>query len=568
MTTWAYGVTTVPDRLASGLLERTLKSLSKSGFPKPRLFIDGLPTSVTESVSGLEVTCRNPSIRTYGNFHLGLSELFIRNAHADLYAMFQDDFVTYKNLRKYLEGCRYPKKGYLNLYTFPQNQKNTEGWYLSNQLGKGAVALVFNNEAVQALLNSNYWIGRPASNPGNKDRLWKFIDGGIVEALKKAGFKEYVHNPSLVQHTGDRSSVGNARQEKAPSFRGEEFDALKLLKSNPRVAVKSKKTDRIGLVGYSTASGLGEVNRQLAKYGDLYRWLVKPHSKHEMIQPPEDVDHLSCPNDSKVRDFVRSVDTVLFIETPYYKNLVGVCEQEGKRVVCVPMMEWMPAGAKGWPQGVDLFICPTKYCFDQFAHVVPCVHFPWPVDTERFSYIERTICNQFLFINGHGGWKGRKGSKAVREVLKRWPDIPLVVHDQTRANWSVQTLTPVQENHELYKYGDVLISPHSVDGLGLEAMEAMACGMPVISTDGRPWDEIPAIERVCATVEKKTVKRPVNWYSPDPDTLTSLCKSLLGKTILEDSQKVRKWAESRSWNEQAKEFTELVRRGKPSRSSR
>ncbi|MCK9569097.1 hypothetical protein M0R72_09155 [Candidatus Pacearchaeota archaeon] len=224
---WSYGVTTVPNR-KNTLLPKTLASLAKAGFECPRLFIDGAESNAEYAHLDLEITVRAPSIRTFGNWTLGLAELYIRNPNADRYAMFQDDFVTYRNLRSYLEQLPYPDRGYCNLYTFPRNQalcNGKKGWCLSDQLGKGAVALVFNREAVLTLLCHEHMVNRPQ----DPKRGWRAIDGGIVTALKKAGWKEYIHNPSLVQHTGILSSMGNAKHQQAISFKGEGFDAMKLL---------------------------------------------------------------------------------------------------------------------------------------------------------------------------------------------------------------------------------------------------------------------------------------------------------------------------------------------------
>lgn len=337
MTTWAYGVTAVSSRLSSGLLERTLKSLSLGGFPEPRLFIDGIPNeALPDFASSLQVTCHNPPIRVYGNFHLGLSELFIRDPHADLYAMFQDDFVTYKNLRQYLEQCHYPNKGYWNLYTFPQNEKPQAGWYFSNQLGKGAVALVFSNEAVRALLTNSFWISRPAINHKDPNRKWKFVDGGIVEAMKQQGYKEYVHNPSLVQHTGTKSSLGNAKQELARTFRGEDFDALRLI-ANPapqapvvQMPVKPDRPPRIGLVSMPDQLAI-----KIATELDPYRWLVRPHPVTGLSGIPDDLEFISCPVGQKVEKFVTDVDVVVFIKSPPYENVISCCEKHNKRMVCL-----------------------------------------------------------------------------------------------------------------------------------------------------------------------------------------------------------------------------------------
>jgi hypothetical protein len=142
--------------------------------------------------------------------------------------------VCVRGLRLYLDHAPYPGDGYLNLYTFPSNQqlcpKDNEGnpavgWYESNQMGRGAVALVFSQEAVEELLSSRYMFQRPKC----PRRGHKAIDGGVVSALKEVGFKEMVHNPGLVQHTGVVSSMGNRPHEQCPSFPGEEFDLRTLL---------------------------------------------------------------------------------------------------------------------------------------------------------------------------------------------------------------------------------------------------------------------------------------------------------------------------------------------------
>lgn len=228
---WAYGITTVPGRIGN-LFDRTLFSLANAGFDEPRIFIDDCDTIKADhycSYYNLAVTARYPRIRTFGNWILSMGELFIRNPCADRYAIFQDDMVTSLGLREYLEKTPYPDKGYCNLYTFPSNQAladGREGWYPSNQYGRGAVALVFNWQALNVLLCHQHMIERPK----NVHRGYKSVDGGIVTAMTKAGFKEYVHNPSLVQHTGLISSMGNKRHLQAISFKGEDYNLMDLLR--------------------------------------------------------------------------------------------------------------------------------------------------------------------------------------------------------------------------------------------------------------------------------------------------------------------------------------------------
>ena len=258
MKTWAVGVTTVPQR-RDGLLPRTLASLQEAGWDRPRLFVDGATNAEAvryEQEFGLEVTARWPIIRPFGNWSLALAELYIRNPTADLYLVAQDDLRTYLNLRQYLEACPFPEKGYWNLITFLDNEKTVAGtgtgWHESGvqaragkrkhlQTGRGAVALVFNQAGVLELLTGYRMLDRPR----NLTKGWRNLDGGVVNTMNAAGFREYVHNPSLVQHVGTESTLPEMKgitadrsdglprrrwEKVAQTFRGEGFDCLELLK--------------------------------------------------------------------------------------------------------------------------------------------------------------------------------------------------------------------------------------------------------------------------------------------------------------------------------------------------
>lgn len=219
MNTWAYGVTTVPER--TELLNRTLASLRAGGFAEPHIFVDG--AKYVEPPSKLAQTLRFPRVRTAANWYLSLAQLYCTNLDAQRFAIFQDDFVCVRNMRQYLDACEYPERGYWNLLTHPLNQKLAKGigWFLSNQHGKGAVALVFDRRTVIDLLCSRKLIERF----GDKKFGHQAIDGGVVEAMKCIGVYEHCHNPSLVQHTGVVSSMGSRPQPPAESFPGESFDA-------------------------------------------------------------------------------------------------------------------------------------------------------------------------------------------------------------------------------------------------------------------------------------------------------------------------------------------------------
>lgn len=261
---WAYGVTTYkpdvnalttrerqmgrhPPYRRLDLLPKALASLRAGGFHAPMLFVDGEsdPTSWREEFR-LEVVCRYPRIGAFGNWLLALGELYIRMPNAHYYAIFQDDILVSRNLRSYIESIEYPDKGYLNLYTFPKNHalsRGRTGFYPSNQKGLGALGLVFDREAALMVLSDPYM----AKRPRDKQRGHKYIDGGVVECLKQHGWTEYVHNPTLIQHTGSLSTLLNPRWGKSPSFMGEEFDLMRLLQEEvPSVTSQTRSQESGG----------------------------------------------------------------------------------------------------------------------------------------------------------------------------------------------------------------------------------------------------------------------------------------------------------------------------------
>jgi hypothetical protein len=219
---WTYGVTTVASRLHS-LLPQTLESLAVAGFEQPRVFVDGC--------NGLRDrwTYRGEVLGPFGNWILALAELYIRSPACHYYALFQDDILACRRLREYLSAQKLPECAYWNLYTAGPNEPKTdrigngtttrtgiEGWKegskindRGDQSGIGALGLVFNRQGVQALLTSPTIVVKPSSAIKPRTNL----DGAIVTAMNKAGFRELVHVPSLLQHVGQRTTIQGPKRD-------------------------------------------------------------------------------------------------------------------------------------------------------------------------------------------------------------------------------------------------------------------------------------------------------------------------------------------------------------------
>lgn len=226
---WAYGITTVPMRL-DNTFRRAVSSLAKAGFHEPHIFIDGYSPEALKVTSDGGVTIRNPPARVFGNWYLTAVELWVKNPEADFYAIFQDDIVCCKDLRMYLDASlKTTGDRYYNLYAAPDNEKHLSqslnGWHWSNQWGRGALGLVFCREVLLTLLSHKEIVSRPA----NPQRGWRNVDGAIVTTLAKVNIKEMVHKPSLLQHTGQISAMGNKHHKPSEGFPGENISAMQFL---------------------------------------------------------------------------------------------------------------------------------------------------------------------------------------------------------------------------------------------------------------------------------------------------------------------------------------------------
>lgn len=202
----AVGITSTYQRMEN-LLAETRASIERAGFVYYEIFIDDRLTP-------------------FGNWIVGLWRLRILHPRATRYLMLQDDLLACGGLRKYLERMKLPFRGYLNLYTAEENEPTEtrqRTWHKAKHHGVGAVALMFDSVAVTKLLSSKRVATWNQSSGGRKG-----IDYVVSTAMKDVGYVEYVHSPSLVQHVGDHSTLGEERIRRAISFPGEDFDCSKL----------------------------------------------------------------------------------------------------------------------------------------------------------------------------------------------------------------------------------------------------------------------------------------------------------------------------------------------------
>ena len=268
---------------------------------------------------------------------------------------------------------------------------------------------------------------------------------------------------------------------------------------------------RIGLVGPFSRFGLGHQNFDIALHLGVERWLVWGHRSPTPNELPCRIDVFSRPmSPPELEAWMEELDIVIFVESPWLPDLTKVARRLGVKVVCIPNWEWLQPG-QPWLEEVDMMLCPTRHTLmmlrswkSRFRYCWRLEGIDWPIDTQRFKFRQRKVCERFVYVNGSGGVRARRRHGASTEIRRKGmqvlldaavmaPRIPVIVYaraDDVRSLPSNVELRNLPEsNWQLYQEGDVCIQPSYWEGLGLPLLECQSAGMPLITTDHPPMSE-------------------------------------------------------------------------------
>lgn len=318
----------------------------------------------------------------------------------------------------------------------------------------------------------------------------------------------------------------------------------------------------LGIVGWDVASGLGYYNQDLARHLGASKWLVPDHPIYPNVgNPPLPICQRTSltPDRKTLLQFLDGLDWLLFVETPYIDQLPELARRKGVKIAAIPMVEnYNPR--YDWVARVDLMLPPTRYCAcilekakREFGFQWRLERVPGAVDTARFAFRQRDKCQRFLFCNGHGGVAWRKGAKCIADAARLVPEIPILVYSQSSKLPSmpanVEARFEASNPEDLYREGDVSIQPSRWEGLGLQLLEAQACGLPLVTTDGLPMNEYRPYRLIPTqqgTLEMNGL--PMAVFEAQPDRLAEIMRDLWQKDISQASQEARQFVEDHhSW---------------------
>ena len=338
----------------------------------------------------------------------------------------------------------------------------------------------------------------------------------------------------------------------------------------------SEPTNRIGLVGKSQGCGVANINLDIATHLGIDRWLLPATPRLPVVAGNCELDLAPpTPTDAELTEWLRRVDTLLFVERPVYEALPRLAKAMGIRVVCIPMWEWLDP-RQDWLRHVDQMIGATAHTLqvlkswqDRFGFGWKLAHVPWPVNTERFPFFARVVCRRFVHVHGGGGYAGklqdgsqqvlrRKGLEVLLDAARLAPEIPIIIYAPQeairRAPANVEVRIPPADNRLLYVDGDVCVQPSHWEGLGLPLLECQAAGMPLVTTDHSPMNEHRPISVVpCQT---QTIELAPGLFIEaariQSQDLAATLRAVHGKCILWHSWRARQFVhQHQSWRSMA-----------------
>ncbi|MCG2786229.1 MAG: glycosyltransferase family 4 protein [Anaerolineae bacterium] len=225
----------------------------------------------------------------------------------------------------------------------------------------------------------------------------------------------------------------------------------------------------------------------------------------------------------------------------------------------------------------DFLICNTKRHFSVFENHPQAVYLPWGTDCQVFKP-EKKNNDLLIFFHSCGMSPYRKGTdiliKAFTQIKGACkliihtqikfenPEIISIVENDKRIEIIEQTVSPPG----LFHLGDIYVYPTRLEGIGLTIIEALASGLPVITTDNGPMNEfVKHGQNGFLIPVEKFQKRADNYYWPesvcDIDLLFQAMQSLVNypEQIQSFKNNARQSAETYyNWNRNSIKLTEEI----------
>lgn len=275
--------------------------------------------------------------------------------------------------------------------------------------------------------------------------------------------------------------------------------------------MNSTHQKNIGIVTSWFERGAAYVSRQIMQtlQDDYNVFIYARGGEYPKDNPKWDLDNVTwgkkvyLPGPVRIdkKDFMNwlvsnSIDTVIFNEQRWWQPIIWAIESG---VVTGCYVDYYTEENLPLFQAYDFLICNTEKHYSVFesydnAHLVE-----WGTDVNLFKPKALNDKDPVLtFFHSAGYSPHRKGTDLLIKAfdkIKQDYKTRLVIHSQRDISYLVEDYEKIKIINKtvsapgLYHKGDIYVYPSRLDGIGLTICEALACGLPVITTDNKPMSE-------------------------------------------------------------------------------
>lgn len=197
-----------------------------------------------------------------------------------------------------------------------------------------------------------------------------------------------------------------------------------------------------------------------------------------------------------------SIEILFFNEQKDFRPIIWVKERY-PQIVVGSYVDYYTELTIPWFNLYDFIICNTKRHMQAMSNHSQKVYIRWGTNTKLF--VPSNHENRELTFFHSAGMSSRKGTEDIIDAFiegKIFTKSKLIIHTQIPIDritkyekkdllkYNIEVIEKTVPEPGLYYLGDVYVYPARLDGLGLTMYEALSSGLPMITTDFPPMNEV------------------------------------------------------------------------------